>query len=122
MQQALVERSKQQRLDALERANGVRFYRAARKKDVASGKLPPDWFIASFQRHNPDMATMRLLDALQTIPGIGERRANKLVQQAGLSPKRMLGGLTRAQMWRLQRAVMESPALRRRHEEWVARG
>ena len=114
----LLERSTQQRLTALEQANRIRSYRADRKKDVHAGRLPPDWFIRH-ARLNSDLGSMRVMDALQTIPHFGPAKTQRVLQKVGVSPKRTLGGLTAGQHARIQAALREYERLRLRIAEWT---
>lgn len=111
------ERSTQQRRDALDTANRVRTYRAEMKRQIRERELPPDHFFR-VGRRDPLLATMKLLEALKATPTIGVHKAPRVLQRAGMSPSRTLGGLSSAQFTRLMAALGEFPALMRRLEDW----
>lgn len=88
------ERSLDQRLAALDRANEIRMARAQLKRDVKAGRRsvrdvlldPPDW-----------AATMHVLDLLLAAPKVGRVKANKVLQLSRVSPSKTLGGMTTRQ-------------------------
>ena len=117
----VMERSTQQRLDALEKANRIRLYRAARKKDVREGALPPDWFLR-YGRLNSDIATMKVFEALIVMPGMGRKKAAKLMARAGVAMSKTLGGTSPAAYCRLRRWLPEvAPGVERSIEMWETR-
>jgi len=88
------ERSIEQRMAALERANDVRSRRSRLKRNIAGGHVsvldviadPPDWAL-----------TMKLLDLLLAAPKVGRVKALKLVNVCRISPTKTLGGLSARQ-------------------------
>jgi hypothetical protein len=85
------DRSLRQRLAALERANEIRSRRAAWKRDVKAGRcrvgvvlaVTPWW-----------MESMRVLDVLLSVPGVGHVKATRWLKLAGVSSRRSVGGLS----------------------------
>jgi hypothetical protein len=91
---AVLDRSLQQRLDALERANVVRTRRATLKKDLKAGRAsilplildPPDY-----------LHTAKLIDVLLAVPKTGRVKASKVLQRCRISPHKTIGGLSERQ-------------------------
>jgi hypothetical protein len=96
------ERSLNQRLDALQRANEVRSQRAALKRDLKSGRQsidrllmePPEW-----------LETAKVVDMLLAVPKYGRVRAGKILQQCRISASKTIGGLTPRQRAELVQAL-----------------
>ena len=88
---AAPERSLQQRMDALERANNVRTRRANLKRDLKAGRRnihdlimnPPDYIF-----------TMKLWDLMMATPKFGRVKVNKTLAQMRISPSKTVGGLS----------------------------
>lgn len=88
------ERSLEQRLIALERANEVRTSRARLKRNIKSGRIGADKIIAD----PPDfMDTMKLMDLMLVIPKYGRVKVHKILTQLRISPSKTLGGLSERQ-------------------------
>lgn len=95
------ERSLQQRMDALVKANDHRLRRAQLKRDVKAGSVclldviedPPAWALS-----------MKLLDLLMAAPRVGRVKALKLISQHNISPVKTLGGLSYRQRDELTKA------------------
>lgn len=88
------ERSLNQRLDALERANIVRTERSELKRRLKSGReniydliLDPPLYIE----------TMKLFDLMLAVPKYGRVKVNKICTQCRISPSKTLGGLSERQ-------------------------
>jgi hypothetical protein len=99
------ERSLQQRLDALERANDVRLYRAQMKRDIKAGKRCPRAVLAA---PGELVETMKVVDLLLAMPRVGRVKAHKVLGRARVSPSKTLGGLTERQ--RLELLSLLGPA------------
>lgn len=89
MQVEVPERSLEQRMDALEKANDIRSHRAKLKRDLAAGRI-------SFEQllDDPRCATMKAWDALVALPKIGRVKANRALSRVRMSPSKTLGGLS----------------------------
>ena len=88
------ERSLDQRMDALKRANGIRTARAQLKKDLKAGRVsihdlldsPPDYVL-----------TAKVFDMLLAVPKYGRVKANRVLNQCRISPAKTIGGLSERQ-------------------------
>jgi S13-like protein len=91
---AAPERSLNQRMDALQRANQIRTRRAQLKRDLKAGR-------ASIQKlllDPPDfLETAKVFDMLLAVPKYGRVKANKVLQQCRISPSKTIGGLSERQ-------------------------
>lgn len=88
------ERSLQQRLDALVRANEVRTFRARTKADLKSGRTSPTAVILS---DDPRFETWKVFDLLMSLPRIGRQKANRMMLRERISPSKTVGGLSERQ-------------------------
>ena len=101
---AAPERSLDQRMDALKRANDIRTARAKLKKDLKAGKAsihallldPPDYVM-----------TAKVFDMLLAVPKYGRVKANRILNQCRISPSKTIGGLSER-----QRTELVSPSSR----------
>ena len=88
------ERSLDQRLDALARANQIRSLRAAFKADLKHG----DANICDVLVAPPDfMLTAKVVDLLMAVPKRGKVKSTRLMEQCRISPSKTLGGLSERQ-------------------------
>ena len=91
---AAPERSLDQRMDALKRANDIRTARAKLKKDLKAGKAsihallldPPEYVM-----------TAKVFDMLLAVPKYGRVKANRILNQCRISPSKTIGGLSERQ-------------------------
>ena len=91
---AAPERSLNQRMDALQRANRIRTRRAQLKRDLKGGRMsihklllePPDY-----------LETAKVFDMLLAVPKYGRVKANKVLVQCRISPSKTIGGLSERQ-------------------------
>jgi hypothetical protein len=96
------ERTHQQRMDALGRANEIRTRRANLKRDIKAGRAsvldtlldPPEW-----------ADTMKVFDLLLATPGYGRVKVNKLLLRCRISPSRTMGGMSERQRMELASLV-----------------
>jgi hypothetical protein len=85
------ERSQQQRLDALKRANDIRSERARLKECLRAGELT----IADVLGEPPPCVhTAKVLDLLLAVPKYGRVKANRVLERCRVSPARTVNGLT----------------------------
>ena len=85
------ERSLNQRMDALKRANEIRTERARLKRDLKAGRShihgllldPPDY-----------LETAKVFDLLLAVPKYGRVKVNKVLQLCRISPSKTIGGLS----------------------------
>jgi hypothetical protein len=91
---AAPERSLDQRMEALRRANDIRSRRARLKKDLKGGKAsihallldPPDY-----------VQTAKVFDMLLAVPKYGRVKTNRILNQCRISPSKTIGGLSERQ-------------------------
>lgn len=91
---AAPERSLDQRMDALKRANDIRTARAKLKKDLKAGKAnihallldPPEYVL-----------TAKVFDMLLAVPKYGRVKTNRILNQCRISPSKTIGGLSERQ-------------------------
>jgi hypothetical protein len=85
------ERSQQQRMDALRRANDIRSDRARLKERLRAGELA----IAEVLVDPPVCVhTAKVLDLLLAVPKYGRVKANRLLERCRVSPAKTVNGLT----------------------------
>ncbi len=91
---AAPERSLDQRMEALRRANAIRSQRAQLKRDLKAGKAkvqtllldPPDYVL-----------TAKVFDMLLAVPKYGRVKTNRILNQCRISPSKTIGGLSERQ-------------------------
>jgi hypothetical protein len=85
------ERSLNQRMDALRRANEIRTQRARLKRDLKAGRSqihgllldPPDYLL-----------TAKVFDLLLAVPKYGRVKVNRILTHCRISPSKTIGGLS----------------------------
>src|SRR6202040_2849421 len=88
------ERSLNQRMDALARANEIRIKRAQLKRDLKSGRLS----IHSLLFSPPEFVeTAKVFDMLLAVPKYGRVKVNKILAQCRIAPSKTIGGLSERQ-------------------------
>lgn len=80
--------TKEQRMEALEKAAKTRAQRAGVKRAVKAGELDP---LEAMEL--PVMQRLVVSDFFKALPGIGEAKAAKLMDRFGVSPRKRVGGL-----------------------------
>lgn len=93
------ERSLQQRMDALKKANDTRTRRAQLKRDLKARRAnlgdvlvdPPAW-----------LETAKVFDLMLAVPSLGKVKVNRILTQARISTHKTLGGLSGRQRRELQ--------------------
>ena len=91
---AAPERSFDQRMEALRRANDIRSKRAVLKKDLKAGRVrfdqllddPPDYLL-----------TAKVFDMLLAVPKYGRVKTNRVLNSCRISPSKTIGGLSERQ-------------------------
>jgi hypothetical protein len=85
------ERTQQQRLEALRRANDIRSERARLKDELRSGDLA----LAELLLDPPACVhTAKVLDLLLAVPKFGRVKANRVLERCRVSPAKTVNGLT----------------------------
>ncbi|MHB1950216.1 MAG: integration host factor, actinobacterial type [Acidiferrobacteraceae bacterium] len=88
------DRSVEQRMAALRRANAVRSARKGMKADLKSGRLA----VALLTGMPPSyVLSMKVWDLLTAAPNIGPVKARTLLRRAEIAPSKTVGGLSRRQ-------------------------
>jgi hypothetical protein len=91
---AVPERTHEQRLRALRRANEIRTRRAQLKRDLKAGKVKVEQLLAD----PPDyLMSAKAFDMIIAVPKYGRVKANKILTQCRISPSKTIGGLSERQ-------------------------
>lgn len=85
------ERSHQQRMEALRRANDIRSERAKLKERLRSGDVS---LVDVLQDPPPCVHTAKVLDLVLAAPKYGRVKANKLLERCRVSSSKTVNGLT----------------------------
>ncbi len=88
------ERSPDQRLDALSRANEVRALRAQLKRDLKAGRVSIGPLLLD---PPPYLETAKVFDMLLALPKHGRVKATKILQSCRVSPSKTFDGLSERQ-------------------------
>jgi hypothetical protein len=100
-----LDRTTEQRLDALGRANHVRSARAVLKGELKVG----DRRATDVLEHPPAYAQkMKVYDLLLATPRIGIVKARKMLAECEVSPSKTIGGLSDRQRHELVRCVQRA--------------
>jgi hypothetical protein len=92
--QGAPERSLNQRMDALARANRIRTERAQLKRDLKAGRLS----IHALLLNPPEyVETAKVFDMLLAVPKYGRVKVNKILALCRISPSKTIGGLSERQ-------------------------
>jgi hypothetical protein len=93
-QPAAPERSLNQRMDALARANHIRTQRAQLKRDLKAGRLS----IHTLLLNPPEyVETAKVFDMMLAVPKYGRVKVNKILTNCRISPSKTIGGLSERQ-------------------------
>jgi len=87
--------SRRDRRKAGEKAVAARQERAKVKEQVANGQL---FFLDLFKDERKSISRMKLSDLLQAVPGVGQIRADIILDKTGISPSRRIGGVGKRQL------------------------
>jgi hypothetical protein len=85
------ERSLNQRMDALARANLIRTERAQLKRDLKSGRLSIHTLLLKPPEY---VETAKVFDMLLAVPKYGRVKVNKILAHCRISPSKTIGGLS----------------------------
>jgi hypothetical protein len=91
---AAPERSLNQRMDALARANRIRTERAQLKRDLKAGRLSIHTLLANPPEY---VETAKVFDMLLAVPKYGRVKVNKILALCRISPSKTIGGLSERQ-------------------------
>jgi hypothetical protein len=91
---AAPERSLDQRMEALKRANDIRSKRAQLKRDLKAGKQR----IQTLLMDPPEyVQTAKVIDMLMAVPKYGRVKTNRILTNCRISPSKTIGGLSERQ-------------------------
>lgn len=96
------ERSLEQRMKALDKANRTRYFRAGLKRDLKAQRADA---LAVLRDPPEDTATMKVFDLLVAMPKYGRTKVNRLLMREQISPSKTIGGLSERQRMRLVLAL-----------------
>jgi S13-like protein len=85
------ERSLDQRMDALRRANDVRVRRAKLKKDLKEGRVRIQVILGSPPEY---VETAKVIDILMAVPKFGRVKAARFLNTCRISQSKTVGGLS----------------------------
>ncbi len=85
------ERSLDQRMDALKRANNIRTARAQLKRDLKAGKVQIEGLLLDPPGY---LETAKVFDMMLAVPKYGRVKVNKVLNQCRISPSKTIGGLS----------------------------
>src|SRR5213080_2951955 len=84
-------RSRDQRMEALKRANDIRVRRAKLKKDLKDGRVR----IQAILSNPPEyVSTAKVFDILMAVPKFGRVKAARFLNQCRISQSKTVGGLS----------------------------
>jgi len=78
------------RRKAGQKAVAARQERAKTKELIATGQI---FFFDLFSDERESISRMRLIDLLQSVPGVGKIRAEQILERTKISPSRRIGGV-----------------------------
>jgi hypothetical protein len=88
------ERSLDQRMEALKRANDIRVKRAQLKKDLKAGAVQIEGILDSPPEY---VETAKVFDMLMAVPKFGRVKAARFLNQCRISQSKTVGGLSERQ-------------------------
>ncbi|HTZ87962.1 MAG TPA: integration host factor, actinobacterial type [Solirubrobacteraceae bacterium] len=88
------ERSLNQRMDALARANQIRIKRAQLKRDLKAGRLSIHQLLLNPPEY---VETAKVFDMLLAVPKYGRVKVNKILAHCRIAPSKTIGGLSERQ-------------------------
>jgi hypothetical protein len=91
---AAPERSLDQRMEALKRANDIRTRRAQLKRDLKGGKVKIQTLLLDPPEY---VETAKVFDMLLSVPKYGRVKTNRVLNQCRISPSKTIGGLSQRQ-------------------------
>ena len=91
---AAPERSLDQRMEALKRANDIRTARAKLKKDLKAGRASINTVLLDPPEY---VMTAKVFDMLLAVPKYGRVKTNRILNQCRISPSKTIGGLSERQ-------------------------
>jgi len=99
------ERSLDQRIDALSRANEVRALRAQLKRELKARRVSIGALLLD---PPPYLETAKVFDIVLALPKVGRVKATKILQSCHVSPRKTFGGLSERQRAELAARLQRS--------------
>ena len=93
---ALPEMTEEQRKEALEKAKETRRARAEVREQLKAGKLSAK--DALDRRGDPIVGKIKVVQFIQSFPGFGKAKAEKIMAEIGIAENRRLSGLGEKQI------------------------
>src|SRR3989454_7307368 len=87
-------RSRDQRMEALKRANDIRVRRAKLKKDLKDGRVRIQTILSNPPEY---VSTAKVFDILMAVPKFGRVKAARFLNQCRISQSKTVGGLSERQ-------------------------
>ena len=91
---AVPERTHDQRMRALRRANEIRTQRAKLKRDLKAGKVKVEQLLLDPPEY---VMSAKAFDMILAVPKYGRVKANRILSQCRISPSKTIGGLSERQ-------------------------
>jgi hypothetical protein len=91
---AVPERTRDQRMRALRRANEIRSKRAKLKRDLKAGKAKIETLLLDPPEY---VMSAKAFDMILAVPKYGRVKANRILGQCRISPSKTIGGLSERQ-------------------------
>lgn len=88
------ERTTDQRMRALQKANDIRTRRAQLKRDLKAGKTKIETLLLDPPEY---VLTAKTFDMLLAVPKLGRVKANRILSVCRISPSKTIGGLSERQ-------------------------
>ena len=88
------DRSLDQRMEALKRANDIRVKRAQLKKDLKAGRVRIEEILGDRPSY---VETAKVFDMLMAVPKFGRVKAARFLNQCRISQSKTVGGLSERQ-------------------------
>ena len=88
------ERSLDQRMEALKRANDIRVRRAQLKRDLKEGRAQVETILIDPPQY---VETAKVFDILMAVPKFGRVKAARFLNQCRISQSKTVGGLSERQ-------------------------
>lgn len=98
---AVPELTPEERQQALEKAKAARIKRAQVREDLKNGTLTLKDFLA--MKDDPIVGRMKVSTLIETLPGYGKAKAEKIMKELDIAESRRLKGLGERQ----QKALLE---------------
>ncbi len=98
---AIPQLSAEERAKALEKAKEARIKRAKVREDLKTGKLTLKQVVA--MKDDPVVGRMKVSTLIETLPGYGKAKSEKIMNELQIAPSRRLRGLGERQ----EKALLE---------------